>query len=76
MSIEALNCGNAFSAEATTFSAIAVIVILPPAFSAFGSKAFAQLFQFGDIRLIELRNVRNHIPRQRQMLGCLAPHCA
>ena len=33
MSIDALNCGNTLSADATTFSAIAVIVSLPPAAS-------------------------------------------
>ena len=34
MSIEALNCGNVFSAAATTLTAIAVTVRLPPAASA------------------------------------------
>ena len=33
-SIDELNCGNTFSAAATTFTAIAVTVRLPPAASA------------------------------------------
>ena len=36
MSADALNCGNRCSAVATIFSAIAVIVSFPPAFSACG----------------------------------------
>ena len=36
MSSDAANCGNLFTAAASTFNAIAVTVILPPARSAIG----------------------------------------
>ena len=40
MSTAVLNCGNTFSADATTFSAMTVSVSLPPAASAFFAVRF------------------------------------
>ena len=76
MSMLALNCGKTFSAEAQTFNAMAVTVILPPASSRFGREAGAQLLQFRDVGLVLLGDVRNGGPGFPQMLGGLAPHAA
>ena len=70
----ALNCGKTFSAEAQTFSAMAVTVIFPPASSARGRKAGAQLLEFRDVGVVLLRNMRDRIPCFPHMLRSLAPH--
>ena len=76
MSMLALNCGKTFSAEAQTFNAMAVTVILPPASSRFGREAGAQLFEFRDVGLVLLGDVRNRGPGFPQVLRRLAPHPA
>ena len=63
MSIETLNCGNTFSAAATTLTAIAVTVRLPPAASACSRVALAQLLEPRDVGEVVLRDVRNRRPR-------------
>ena len=72
----ALNCGKIFSAEAQTFNAMAVTVILPPASCGFGRETGAQLFQFRDVGFVLLGDVRNGGPRFPEMLGRFAPHAA
>ena len=75
-SIDALNCGNAFSAAATTFTAIAVTVRLPPAASA----SFAYFFRSSSSAVTSARSccVTWGIVRQAdaQVLGGLPPHRA
>ena len=76
MSIDALNCGNTFSAAATTFTTIAVTVRLPPAASACFAYFFRSSSSAGDVGEIVLRDVRNRRPRGAQVLGRLSAHRA
>ena len=73
MSIDALNCGNTFSAAATTLTAIAVTVRLPPAASTCFAYCLRSSSSAGDVGEIVLRDVRNRRPRRAQVLGGLAP---
>ena len=65
MSIDALNCGNCFSAAATIFSATAVTVSLPPAVSTCGRVLLPERLERGDVGLVVLRDVRDRVPRVR-----------
>ena len=71
-SIDALNCGNTFSAAATTFSAIAVTVRLPPAASTLFAYFLRSSSSAGDVGQVVLRDVRDRRPRRGQVLGRLA----
>ena len=73
-SIDALNCGNVFSAAATTFTMIAVTVRLPPAASACFAYFFRSSSSAGDVGEIVLRDVRNGRPGGAQMLRRFSPH--
>ena len=65
------NCGNFFSAEPTIFSAIAVMVSLPPAFATLSEYCLRNCSSSVMSALSLLRDVRNH-PRMLHVLGSFA----
>jgi len=71
-SSEALNCGNAFSAPAITFTAIAVNRKVAARRFRLLRVLLADVFERGDVGKVALGDVRNRGPRGRQMLGRLA----
>ena len=85
MSTDALNCGNLFRAAAMTFSAMAVMVSLPPAFSAtfayfcrsFSSSVMSDLSHWVTSGMVaHAAESRSAVTRRMLRIGCTStsPH--
>ena len=85
MSTELLNCGNFLSAAARTFSAMAVMVSLPPAFSAvfayfwrsFSSSVMSDLSHWVTWGMVaQAVDKRSAVTRRMLRIGCTStsPH--
>ena len=72
----ALNCGKYFERGGADFQSDGGDGHFSAGLFGLGGEAGAQLFKFGDVGAVVLRDVRNRVPGFGQMFGCLAAHSA